>query len=253
MNAPHQVEITKNGTTTCLATEGKFCDRNIAVNVNIDEMPIREAGIALGKEYGKTEAHDTFWDAFQAKGNRTDYEKAFYGQWWTGDNYNPKYIPAPVNAAYMYQKSNATGHLEVDTSKCTNMIAMFSEAKQVASIGTIDTRLCTSLASLFGYMDNLISIRKVILKNDGTQTFTDGSFWASRLKDIVIEGTIGNSLNIRICNSLSKDSLASFVDALSDNTSGKALTVSPTAKARFTDEEWASLIARKPNWTISLP
>lgn len=36
--ANHQIDITENGTVT-LATAGKYCDRNVDVNVNVPEQP----------------------------------------------------------------------------------------------------------------------------------------------------------------------------------------------------------------------
>ena len=41
-----QINITKNGTTT-LATEGKYCDKNIDVRVEVDDTPAYEAGERL--------------------------------------------------------------------------------------------------------------------------------------------------------------------------------------------------------------
>ena len=40
--ANHQINITKNGTTT-LATAGKYCDRNVDVNVSVPSLDTTDA------------------------------------------------------------------------------------------------------------------------------------------------------------------------------------------------------------------
>jgi hypothetical protein len=61
------------------------------------------------------------------------------------------------------------------------------------------------------------------------------------------------NFNVHWSPKLSKASIESIINALSSTTSGLTVTISKTAKeAVFTTEEWATLIATKPNWTISL-
>lgn len=74
------------------------------------------------------------------------------------------------------------------------------------------------------------------------------------LVDLTIEGVIGNSgIDLHWSTKLSKESIESFINALSTTKTGKSITFSQTARNNaFTDEEWATLISTKPNWTISL-
>ena len=254
MNTPHQVNIIKNG-TTCLATEGKFCDRNIAVNVNVDDATIREAGIVIGREQGRCAAWSEFWDVYQNNGNRTDYERAFRGAWWNDAIYDPKYIPKPVKAGYMYQNAAITKRVVVDTSQCTSMDAMFGSCKGITDIGTIDTRGISALAGVFGYMNNLQNIDLLILKDDGSQTFTttcfDGDY---NLKEIRIQGKIGNSLDMKQCQSLSYESIKSIVEALLDVSSENAreLKLSQWACNKLSATQKAEINSLKPDyWLIT--
>lgn len=264
MNVPHFVELKRNTSITYLATEGKFCDRNIAVNVNIDEQPILENGIAIGEERGRKAEYDAFWDAYQRSGTRTDYDLAFAGIGWRNTTYQPKYVTdivtesgdtygvlQPVSAARMYQKCKIAGHLEVDTSQCTAMDAMFISADAITSLGTIDTRKISALTGIFGYMPQLVTLRKLILKEDGTQTFSSSLFANdTALANVTIQGTIGNDFTMQYCPALTKESVESIISALSRVASGKTLTLHANVKNRFTADEWAALKSTRSNWTI---
>lgn len=196
--------------------------------------------------------YDTFWDAFQANGTRTDYQHAFRSGW-TDNIYNPKYPLRPTNATSMFAATTITKHIDVDTSACTVFDNMFSGANDPTSIGIIDTRSTTTLNQTFAYMKNLKTIEKLILKDDGSQTFSEFCFgWSGSLANVVIEGTIGHTVSFIGCYSLSKASATSIINALSSTASGKTLSIQSTVKARFTSTEWDTLIATKPNWTISL-
>ena len=239
-----QMDITQNGTTT-LATAGKYCDKNIDVHVEVDDTPAYEAGMQA--EY------DRFWDAYQENGTRTDYRYAFYGIGWTDETYIPKYPLQVTNAAGMYADTKITKRIDIDTSACTNFTNTFSSAKALTTIGTIDTRSAATLNQIFAYMDKLKTIEKLILKDDGSQTFSADCFgWDVVLADIVIEGTIGNSVSFRGCYNLTTASATSIINALSSTTSGFTLTLQSNVKTRFTNAEWSALVATKPNWTISL-
>ena len=228
-----QINITENGTKT-LHTAGKYCDRNIDVNVDVPDH------------------YDAFWDAFQVNGTRTDYQHAFRSGW-TNDIFNPKYPLRPTNATSMFAATTITKHIDVDTSACTVFDNMFSGAKSPTSIGIIDTRSATTLNQAFAYMDNLQTIEKLILKNDGSQTFSEQCFaWDGKLANIVIEGTIGNTVSFMGCYNITKASATSIINALSSTASGKKLSIQSSVKTRFTSTEWDTLVATKPNWTISL-
>lgn len=239
-----QMDITQNGTTT-LATAGKYCDRNIDVRVEVDDTPAYEAGVQA--------AYDRFWDLYLENGTRTDYRYAFYGIGWTDETYIPKYPLRPTNAVGMFANTKIAKRIDVDTSACTEFVNMFSGANGPTSIGTIDTRSANTLNNTFAYMSSLKTVEKLILKDDGSQTFSTDCFgWDVVLANIVIEGTIGNSLSMKGCYQLTKDSATSIINALSSSVSGMTLTLQSNVKTRFTNAEWSALIATKPNWTIAL-
>lgn len=217
--------------------------------LNLDAMAL---GVHEAYESGQKAEYDRFWDAFQANGTRTDYQHAFRSGW-TNDIFNPKYPLRPTNATSMFAATTITKHIDVDTSACTEFVNMFSGANGPTSIGTIDTRSATTLNQTFAYMGGLKTIEKLILKDDGSQTFSEFCFgWDGALANIVIEGTIGNTLSFKGCYALSKASATSIINALSSSTSGKTLSLQSTVKARFTSAEWDALVATKPNWTISI-
>ena len=72
------------------------------------------------------------------------------------------------------------------------------------------------------------------------------------LKHINVEEKIYGTVGFDRCP-LTKESITSIINALSSSAAGKTATFNEAAKeAAFTDEEWAELIATKPNWKISL-
>lgn len=215
---------------------------------NMEVRPVFDTVVQAGGD----NHYDAFWNAFQANGTRTDYQHAFRSGW-TNDIFNPKYPLRPTNATSMFAATTITKHIDVDTSACTELTNMFSGANGPTSIGTIDTRSATTLNQTFAFMGSVNTIEKLILKDDGSQTFSEQCFaWDGKLTNIVIEGTIGNTVSFIGCYSLSKASATSIINALSSTASGKKLSIQSSVKTRFTSTEWNNLVATKPNWTISL-
>ena len=241
---------------TTLLTAGKYCEKDIFVDlyplVAHEQKTALAAGINQGKTEGKEEAYNAFWDVFQDNGGRTDYKYAF--RLWGDANYKPKYpVVIKGDGSYAYQQANITKCIDVDTSGCSNFAGMFG-ATGVAEIGTLDTTGFTGqFAGLFNSNYNLKKVGELILSNKGDQTFSNTAFNCPNLEDISITGTIGDSLTMANCSKLTKASITSVINALSTTASGKTLTLSTSAKSKaFTADEWATLIATKTNWTISL-
>ena len=96
-------------------------------------------------------------------------------------------------------------------------------------LGALDLSQCTTATAPFG----------------GAKEIEDIEFVPNTIK-ISIEFS-------RDCTKLTKASLTSIINGLSAETSGLTVSLSKTAvNNAFTDEEWATLIATKSNWTISL-
>lgn len=203
-------------------------------------------------EAGQKSEYDHFWDNYQENGARTHYSRAFGGVGWTSEIYKPKYPLRPTNALMMYCGCTIAGHMEVDFSQCSELTQTFQDAKQVTSLGIIDARNVNSLPRTFQSMHNCVSIQKLILKDDGSQTFNNTLAYCYELVDIVIEGLIGNNgFSVSNSTKLSHDSLMSIINALQDKTSvGDTWTVTlgKTNLEKLTDAEKA--IATQKGWTL---
>lgn len=232
-------------------------------------MDISEKTLQLKQDFddvfkaGKNKEWNEFWDSFQENGNRVNYGYAFSN--WKRKIFKPKYDIITNRCQYMFNNTFAsdTGDdrnlkkaLEdagviLDTSQSNNFQYMFWYA-WVSDIPTIDTRSANTINYIFNYATRLEKVEKLILKDDGSQASTGAFESCSSLKDIIIEGKIGQNFDIK--NSpLTKDSITSIVNALSSSASGKTVSFSKTAKEKaFTTDEWDALINTKPNWTFSL-
>lgn len=211
---------------------------------------------------GKKSEYDSFWDSFQNNGNRTDYKNAFFGTGWNEKNFKPKYDIRVVNGQSMFDSTTEIKDLKdildkcgvvLDTSKATNL-QYFLTSSHIEKVGVIDTTSLTDIKWMLYYCPRLKSVEKVILKSDGSQTFNNAFLELYVLEDLTIEGTIGkNGFDIQGSPKLSKASIENIIGCLSTTTSGLTVTLSKTAvDTAFTETEWATLIATKPNWTISL-
>lgn len=225
-------------------------------------------------EAGKKSEYDAFWDIYQNNGNRADYTRAFAASPFVEEIFKPKYDLICKNAAAMFsyvgyinQTENTIKDLKsylkkigikLDTSKCTNLTEMFYTNKAFTHIPIVSAESSTALTAVFYNATSLIEIEKLILKEDGTNTFAETQSWnypfgiCSSLRHIVIEGVIGNTVTFQ-WSPLTKESITSVINALSPTVTGKTLTLNKSAKeAAFTADEWSALIATKTNWTFSL-
>jgi len=84
--------------------------------------------------------------------------------------------------------------------------------------------------------------------------FNNTFLYCAVLEEIrFVENTIKEVISFESCKKLTKSSITSVINGLSDTVTGKTATFNQTAKeAAFTNEEWAVLIGTKPNWTFSL-
>ena len=245
--------LTPNADGTVDGMTSTYPQMNI-VTYNADAM----LNVTYRISAGKKAEYDAFWDDFQQNGNRSDYRYAFAYAGWNDNIFKPKYPIMPTQANQMLIYAQITGDLtkvvSLDLSQVKNFAYMFGYMSNVTRIGIIDTTGATT-ADLQGVFYNsplLETIDKIILKSDGSQSFTNTFTICSSLKSIVIEGVIGTSINFQWCP-LTKESITSIINALSATASGQTATFKKTAEeAAFTADEWAELIATKSNWTFSL-
>lgn len=223
-----------------------------------------QAVFEAGKAEGAKEEYDRFWDVYQENGNRTNYENAFYNKakCWTKETLKPKYNLNNIKSAqYMFYAINFITNLDewasdngitIDFEKADNISYAFC-LSSIVSVGVINISNCLYASCLFQYCSGLKTIGKLILSGTISTTFPHAFDRCPALENITIEGTIGNDISFSDSALLTKSSITSVINALSDTEVGKTATFSQVAKeSAFTAEEWATLIGTKPNWTISL-
>ena len=210
-------------------------------------------------EAGQQAAHDRFWDAYQQNGKRRRYARAFAGEGWTNVAFMPKYdIVCGTDCRDMFRETALTGDLTqllqaagvtLNTRLAGEMQDCFNNASKLTKIGTIDLESCKSnVISLFKGCTALQCIE--CLKVTEYTTYTNMFQNCTALSDLTIEGTIAKDISLQWCP-LSRESIGSVIAALSDTVTGVTLTLNADAvAAAFTTQEWADLVASKPNWTI---
>lgn len=223
-----------------------------------------------GPEFLDKESY--FWDVYQDNGTRTNYNGAFAGTRWDETTFVPKYDIRPTDASNMFYGARKIKDLTTliknagivfDTSQCTSFLGMFTSADYISHIPTISTVSCTTISTLFYWNGALITIEKIILKDDGSQKLTNFLVGLGSLQNVMIEGKIGDTVNISTSKNLTTKSIVSIIEALYEGSSGKTLTLSQTAvnKMSFpvtseqsgnTYNSWDELEGSKNNWTISL-
>ncbi len=225
-------------------------------------------------EAGKTDEWGEFWENYQLGGKRTDYNRAF--REWKLSIFKPKYDIKPKGGGgntFGYFNLNVGGECDIakrledcgvvlDTSGMTSFTE-FMYYSHITRMPALSTVGASELSTMFYQNSKLHTIDQFILREDGSQTFHNATFYNdTALANIEIVGKIGSTANFQYCP-LTKKSIESVVGALLDSASGKTLTLKKSAvqKAFETAEgvndgnvsaEWETLAATKSNWTITL-
>lgn len=215
-------------------------------------------------EAGQKAEYDRFWDAYlhNTAGGTNCGEYAFSGNRWNADTFRPNkdVVPGVASQLFFWHNRNGTpydlqAHLDslgvkLDLSKSTYFSDTFQYAG-ITRVGVLDTRSAASVGSLLTWCTHLVTVDKLILKDDGSQTFT-GNNGTTKLENIVVEGVVGQSWNVSQSTKLTHDSLMSIINALK-NYAGtgttKTLTLGTTNLAKLTDAEKA--IATQRGWTLA--
>lgn len=226
-------------------------------------------------EAGKKAEYDEFWDKYLSA--RLGGQYMFCGGAWNPNTFRPSKDIVPVTYAnnmfyfFNYQGTGAVLDLEehlqslgvkLDTSKVIVTQYMFREA-YISRVGILDFTSVTDKGLNYTFFNSkLTTIDKLIVT--AATKYSSPFYGASSLVNLTMEGTIGQSgFSVSPCTKLTKASITSIINALSQTTSGIAVTLSKTAvnkafetsegaKDGSTSQEWANLIATKTNWTINL-
>ena len=225
---------------------------------------------------GKKSEYDKFWDSYQMNGKRTYYDAAFGsmnsaysegGKIWTDDTFYPKYDIIAKNVSNMFCRSEIT-NIKQRLIECgiswidnaTSLYYAFSHAK-TSHIPDLSNTAKTNIQNAFRENENLVCIDGIRIAENCTVTSAFNN--CHNLEHVIFYGTIGNSLSLNVSPKLDKASITSAINILSTTISGKTLTLSKSAVNNAfetaegladgtTSTEWATLIADKSNWTISL-
>lgn len=246
------VEITSPEGAT-LNTAGTYCEGNIEVVPKLQEKTATTGEVVTADEgYAGLKSVDTtpvykaaieaVRDRIQGENGSRYYYPFFYWASYPYDLIPPKYT-VKFGGAWSGRQAFAWNllikEISVDIIMAGTDIggACFEGSKYLHTIKKITLESGTIISNWFDYCTSLVNL--------------------------TIEGTIGqNGFNVS-WSPLSKASLISVINALSDTTTGLTVTLrlaavntafETTAGAAdgSTSDEWTALIATKPNWTINL-
>ena len=218
-------------------------------------------GLEEGIEQGKQAEYDRFWDAYQQNGNRTSYNSAFSGHAWNEETLKPKYDIVPVNANQIFKDLQMSVNISeylakqgivLDFSKTTTF-SEFLLFSKITEIGVVDTRNAGYLTYAFSYAQSLHTIGLLIFKEDGSQYYNSSTFGnCNALKNITIQGVIGNDFLMSASPLLTIESMRSVISALknfSGTNTSCTVQFHATAKAKLTETDIANITQK--GWTLA--
>lgn len=196
-----------------------------------------------GIEQGKQAQYDAMCDAFQNSGKRTIYTNGFCYGAYTEETIPLKYDMYPTDLKYAFQGMSTILNFEkaindrgikFDTSNCTAFNYAFASSG-VTHVPTLDLTKGTTLDAIFGWNSNLISVRKVILKDDGSQKLSYFAQGSSNLEEIYFEGCIGQSVSFQWSKKLKRNPILSILQSLKATVSGITVTLPSKCIDKATD------------------
>lgn len=236
-----------------------------------------------GYENGYSKAESDFWDAVQNYGNRKDYSMAFRN--WRCEYLHPKHkvVPTTANSATnTFYDNDSLKKVEAkyfDFSKKarggyqgSGWYHTFTTCGELEEIEDIGIMPDADMTNTFQYCGKLKKVAKITVDvNTVISTTIFGSCPA--LESVTFEGEIGYGMVLSSSTKLTKASIKSIIEHLSDNVSGKTLTLSRTAVDNAfawtapdpdggnfeyggleegSGNEWYPLVVSKSNWQITL-
>ena len=215
-----EADISLSGVAVDVSGEAVIVDENGCADVKtvsptmtlaVDSEFI-DIALTYHKSWGMQAEYDAFWDDFQSKGKRYNYNQAFYGQGWTDTTYNPKYPFGQVRYA--------TG--------------MFAQSAITDTKQLLDLTNCSSTSNLFQSCQKLKTIRTLTVSEN--TPFNNSMFSLNgSLENIEFAGTIGQKgINFEGSPKLTTASLLSILTALSKDSTvatGKTVTFATASQA----------------------
>lgn len=208
-------------------------------------------------EAGKKSEYDRYWENLLS--NTIGGAFAYAGSGWTDETFNPPRgtVIQPTYAYFMFSGTSITDlaalceerEVTLDMSKTTTLNYTFAAYPyaHLTKIGEISTLSSSAMPSTFQNQSRLHTIEKIILKEDGSQSFNLTFSGCSALENVEFEGTIGKAMDLHWSTKLTHDSLMSIINHLKDGASN-TLTLGATNLAKLTDAEKA--IATQKGWTL---
>ena len=200
-----------------------------------------DSGYDDGHEAGKADERTAFWDTFMPD-DLENWRYLFYSPRWNDANFYPtKAIKPKGPASYSFFSHGITNfkqrlidcEVEFDTSGVTGGNYMFAYGSVLTHLPTISfTGLTESIYNVFDHDQKLVEIEKIILKEDGSTTFSNWFVECHSLETIAFEGVIGQDMDLRWSKKLSEDSITNIINHLFDEAEGKTLTLSKAAVDR---------------------
>lgn len=198
-----------------------------------NELKVYEAG----KQAGKQEEYDAFWDGLQNYGNRTNYSRAFFTCGKLDDWFYPKHDMNTSSAQEMFRGATCS--------------TTFDLAQRLEDCGVVmDTSQCTTAQMMFAYCNikRLPTLDFSSISNtSGTYLTFAGCYY---LEDVRFSGTTYYALDFSGSSNLSTESVQSIIDHLADLTgqTAQTLTFHADVGAALTDEQKAAITEK--NWTL---
>lgn len=231
-------------------------------------------GYTDGYDAGRKFEHDRFWDTFQQYGNRTHYgnrlDPAGYlqRQFWSMDNFFPKYDITPIDMTGMFyywtkdQQPNVTDWdlaqrlkdcgVVLDTSGLTDItnILAYTDFTHIPFLDFSNATVCGATGPM-EYSYSLVTIDGIRMVE--TTPINRYFVRCAALENVTFEGTIGqNGLNVSWSINLSHDSLMSIINCLKDYSGSgttHTVTLGATNLAKLTTAEKA--VATQKGWTLA--
>lgn len=231
-------------------------------------------GYTDGYDAGRKFEHDRFWDTFQQYGNRTHYGTSLdpagylHRDFWSMDNFYPKYDITPIDMTGMFSYWAKTYHPDVtdwdlaqrlkdcgvvlDTSNLTDITGILdhNDFTHIPFLDFTRATVCRPTGPLeYGY--SLVTIDGIRMAENTpiNRYFVQ----CNELVNVTFEGVIGqNGLDLHWSIKLSHDSLMSIINCLKDYSgtgTTKTVTLGATNLAKLTPDE--KKIATQKGWTLA--